>query len=86
MPDFGEFDRLVLAEAKAACRRRQAMTGYAWSVDHMIPLERGGAHAWHNIQVIPASLNSWKRDRLLLTEPAEWVGMLPGAAGTLFGG
>ena len=62
------------------------MTGYAWSVDHMIPLERGGAHAWHNIQVIPASLNSWKRDRLLLTEPAEWVGMLPGAAGTLFGG
>jgi 5-methylcytosine-specific restriction endonuclease McrA len=60
------------------------MTGYAWAIDHMIPLERGGAHAWYNIQVIPARLNSWKADRLVLTQPGEWVGMLPGAHGSLF--
>lgn len=81
--DFGEFDRFVLAEARAACRRRQAMTGYAWAVDHMVPLERGGKHAWYNVQVIPAWLNSWKRDRLVLTEPGEWVAHLPGAGGLL---
>jgi len=81
--DFGEFDRFVLAEAEDACRRRQAVTGYAWNVDHMIPLARGGKHAWHNVQVIPAWLNCWKRDRLVLTEPGEWVAHLPGAV-TLF--
>ena len=82
--DFGEFDRFVLSEAEEACKRRAAMTGYAWQVDHMIPLARGGAHAWHNIQVLPQRLNSWKCDRLVLTQPGEWVSMLPGALGALF--
>lgn len=81
--NFGEFDRFVLQEAKAACKRRTSMTGYKWSIDHMIPLERGGHHAWYNLQVIPAWMNSWKRDRLVLTEPGEWIQMLPGA-GPLF--
>lgn len=79
VPEFGEFDRFVLAEAKAACARREAMTGYAWHVDHMLPLARGGKHAWWNIQVIPAHMNAWKRDRLVLTDPGEWIGQLPGA-------
>ncbi|HKY46161.1 MAG TPA: HNH endonuclease [Pyrinomonadaceae bacterium] len=82
--DFGEFDRFVLAEAEEACKRRAALTGYAWQVDHMIPLSRGGKHAWYNIQAIPQRLNSWKCDRLVLTEPGEWVSMLPGALGALF--
>ena len=76
---LSEFDRLVFDEAVEACRRREAMTGYRWEIDHMIPLARGGAHAWHNLQVIPYSLNSWKRDSMVLTEPGQWVGMLPGA-------
>lgn len=80
--DFGEFDRFVLSEARAACRRRQRMTGYRWDIDHMVPLARGGKHAWYNIQVIPAWLNNWKNDRLVLTEPGEWIAHLPGA-GTL---
>jgi len=83
--DFGEFDRFVLAEAEEACRRRAEMTGYAWSVDHMIPLARGGEHAWHNVQVIPAKLNQWKGRRMLLTEPGEWAAYLPGADLPLFG-
>lgn len=83
VPDFGEFDRLVLAEAKEACKRREAMTGYAWAIDHMIPLRRGGKHAWHNVQVIPARLNSAKADRLIYTRPGEWIETLPGATPTL---
>lgn len=83
-PDFGEFDQFVLAEAKRAARRREVMTGYPWSIDHLIPLRRGGLHAWHNIQVIPARLNSWKSDKLLLTIPGEWVDYLPGARRHLF--
>lgn len=70
---FGDFDRFVLEEAFAAARRRKAMTGIDWHVDHMIPLSRGGAHAWHNIQVIPAEVNLWKRNRLIYTEPGQWL-------------
>lgn len=80
-PHFGELDRFVLEEAFAAARRRQAATGYRWHVDHMVPLARGGAHAWFNIQVIPAALNRWKGSRMVLTEPLQWVGFLPVACG-----
>lgn len=81
--DFGEFDQLVLAEAKAAAKRREEMTGYPWAIDHMVPLRRGGKHAWYNIQVIPAWLNSSKADRMIYTQPHEWVEALPGAMETL---
>lgn len=77
--DFGEFDQLVLSEAKLACKRREAMTGYRWAIDHMIPLRRGGKHAWWNIQVIPYRLNSLKGDRLIYTLRGEWIETLPGA-------
>lgn len=86
VPEFGDFDRFVLAEAKEACRRRAAMTGYDWAIDHMVPLARGGKHAWWNIQVIPAAINSWKRDRMMLTEPGEWVQLLPGGGGLFAAG
>ncbi len=82
--DFGELDKFVLSEAKRACKRRRAMTGYKWSVDHLIPLARHGLHAWHNIQVIPEKLNAWKGARLVLTLPGEWVAMLPGGTPTIF--
>lgn len=84
VPDFGDFDHFVLAEAEDACRRRAAMTGFDWHVDHMVPLARGGKHAWWNVQVIPARLNCWKGDALVLTQPGEWVAMLPGAGGELW--
>lgn len=71
--DFGDFDRFVIEEAFSASRRRRAMTGIDWHVDHMVPLSRGGAHAWHNIQVIPAEVNLWKRNRMIYTEPGHWL-------------
>lgn len=74
--DYGELDELVMLEAAAACRRREAMTGYRWEVDHMVPLSRGGLHSWSNVQVIPAWLNRWKRNRLVLTALGEWTAFL----------
>ncbi|WNL50864.1 HNH endonuclease [Xanthomonas phage Murka] len=71
--DFGEFDRFVMEEAAAACKRRESLHGEPFHVDHMIPLAKGGLHAWHNIQVIPARLNLSKKDKLILTTPFEWV-------------
>lgn len=76
-----DFTVFVMAEAVLATRRRRAMTGIDWHVDHMVPLSRGGAHAWHNIQVIPAWLNRWKSDRLILTCRGEWVRHLHHAHG-----
>ncbi|QJB21902.1 glycolate dehydrogenase [Xanthomonas phage FoX3] len=77
--DWSDFDQFVMEEAAAACKRREEMTGYAWHVDHMIPLAKGGLHCATNIQVIPASMNMSKGDKLTLTERMEWIGSLPGA-------
>jgi hypothetical protein len=83
---MGEFDRFVIAEAYRACKRRKAMTGYRWDVDHMIPIKRGGLHRYDNIQVIPRRLNLWKGDKLVLTCTGEYAEFLPGAMPTLFHG
>lgn len=71
--DFDEFDAFVALEAKRACDRRFAMTGYKWELDHMVPLNKGGMHKYDNMQVIPRKLNRIKSDRLIYTRPFEWV-------------
>lgn len=74
MPDdFGEFDAFVVEEAAAACKRRERMHGVKFHVDHIVPLARGGLHAWHNLQVIPAFLNVRKHTKLIFTKPGEWL-------------
>ncbi|QWY14252.2 HNH endonuclease [Xanthomonas phage M29] len=78
--DWSEFDAFVIEEAATACKRRESMTGYAWHVDHMVPLAKGGMHCASNIQVIPARMNLAKSAKLILTTPFEWVALLPGAA------
>lgn len=80
--DFGELDRFVIEEAFELARRREEQTGIKWHVDHMIPLSRGGAHAWHNIQVIPAEVNLWKRNRMVFTKPFEWLKFYDGRGRT----
>ena len=37
--------------------------GYAWSIDHIIPLSKGGTNAIDNLEVVPLSWNKSKRDR-----------------------
>lgn len=42
------------------------------TVDHIIPLARGGAHTWNNVQCVCAICNSYKRD-LVGEEVGQWV-------------
>lgn len=73
---FGEFDDLAWQEAYDLARQRQICTGVAWNVDHMIPLAAKtacGLHISENCQVIPAYLNNSKLNRMILTEPDEWI-------------
>jgi hypothetical protein len=73
---FGEFDRLVMREAADLLPLREIATGLKWEVDHMIPLQAStacGLHVGMNVQVIPKSLNRSKRNKMILTEPGEWL-------------
>lgn len=76
-PWFSELDALVWDESADLIERRRAATGIDWHADHMIPLRSKtvcGLHTWNNCQVIPASLNLRKKNKLILTDPGEWVG------------
>lgn len=71
-----ELTDLVAIEACDLAHRRFLATGFKWQVDHAIPLQARnacGLHTADNLQVIPQSLNSWKRNRLVLTERGEWI-------------
>lgn len=73
---YDEWDEFVMLEAIALAAEGAKCTGIAWHVDHMIPLkakEVCGLHCAGNIQVIPATLNTHKCNRLLFTEPLEWL-------------
>lgn len=73
---FGEFDDFVIQEAHALAALRGDETGIPWHVDHMLPM-RGrkisGLHCAHNIQVIPAAMNVRKINKMVLTNPLEWL-------------
>lgn len=74
--DFGELDEFIIEEANHLAEVRAGMFGFEWHVDHMIPLQSktaSGLHCGRNIQVIPASLNCAKRNRMLYTEELEWL-------------
>jgi hypothetical protein len=76
---FGEFDHFVMVEAAQLAADRGAATGLAWHVDHAIPLaakRASGLHCGHNLQVIPMFLNVSKLNRMVLTEPDEWLSFL----------
>jgi len=73
---YGEFDDFVMREAFDLSLRRNACTTVRWDIDHMIPMlarTASGLHCGVNIQVIPRPLNKQKGNKLLLTEPGEWV-------------
>lgn len=73
---FSEFDEFVMAEANHLVILRREATGIEWEVDHMIPLQAkiaSGLHVGANIQVLPMWFNRSKRNKMIFTEPFEWM-------------
>lgn len=73
---FGELDQFAIEEAAALCALRRSATGIKWAIDHMIPLKAktaSGLHVGDNLQVIPAAMNSAKRNRMQFTERGQWL-------------
>lgn len=71
-----EFDSFVWTEAADLVPKRRSATGIEWAADHMIPLRARtacGLHVGGNCQVIPAQLNCQKRNRMIFTEPLQWL-------------
>ena len=73
---LNEFDEFIIAEAFDLSFKRTKLHGIRWHVDHMIPLrakEACGFHCANNIQVIPQNLNNIKSNRMIFTNPFEWI-------------
>ena len=71
---------MVISEAYALAEQRKKETGIDWHVDHMYPLQGrrvSGLHCALNIQVIPGFMNASKRNRMIMTEPLEWLRHAP---------
>lgn len=73
---YDEWDDFVFQEAHDLAASRQRETGIEWNVDHMIPLQAEmacGLHVASNVQVIPKFFNLSKKNKMILTEPCEWL-------------
>lgn len=73
---YSELDEFVFNESNELSILRSVATGFDWHVDHMVPLRAKtvcGLHVWNNFQVIPAKINIAKRNKLIFTEPFEWL-------------
>lgn len=55
-----EYNPAIMAKMITEARRLGKTTGIPHSVDHIIPLAKGGWHHQDNLQIIPKSLNSSK--------------------------
>nr|WP_289108776.1 hypothetical protein [uncultured Halomonas sp.] len=76
LKNYGELDQFCLEEAYQQCKDMEQAFGIPWDIDHMIPLqacEASGLHSYTNIQVIPRSLNASKCNRMIYTEPLDWL-------------
>ena len=77
---FDELSKFVLKEAMSLNILREKVTTFNWHVDHMIPLQNPdvcGLHVWNNFQCIPSTMNTSKGNRLIYTNPHEWLYDIP---------
>ena len=61
--NLSELDLFVLSEAISLAKLREKMLGIKWHVDHVIPVSKGGASNYGNIQVVPALWNRRKSNK-----------------------
>lgn len=57
-------------------RELRDATGFEWDIDHCVPLKAkkaSGLNCVDNLQVIPASMNRKKGNRMIYTEPYSWL-------------
>ena len=75
-----ELSEFVCEEAYNLCLSREFCTNTSWHLDHMIPLRAKnvcGLHVWNNFQCIPSIMNSSKSNKLIYTNPHEWLYDIP---------
>ena len=77
---MNELDLFTNEEAYALCQLRSNLFQFTWHVDHMIPLQNPdvcGLHVWNNFQCIPSTMNLSKGNKLIYTNPHEWLYDIP---------
>lgn len=57
---LSDFDNFVLSEAVKLAKLRAKYSKFAWHVDHIIPVSKGGTSKSENLQVVPAKWNQQK--------------------------
>lgn len=60
-----EWNDFVCREVYELAHERTQETGFAWHVDHVVPLQGklvSGLHVWYNLAVIPATVNQSKNN------------------------
>ena len=66
-PWLSDDDYWMMSQAYELAAQRSKLFGFAWHVDHIIPLQGkdvSGLHVPLNLQVIPGSVNSQKGNRM----------------------
>jgi len=63
-------DKFVIEECYGLMQLRTTKMGFAWHVDHIIPLSKGGLHKPTNLQVVPATWNLQKNNN----HQEKWIG------------
>ena len=66
-----ELTEFVFEEAHHLRGLRDAITGFKWHVDHVLPLQGKqvcGLHVWNNFAVIPATINLKKSNKYAISE------------------
>lgn len=77
---YSELDSFVYQECQSLALLREGLLNFNWHVDHMIPLQNPdvcGLHVWNNFQCLPQVMNNSKSNKLIYTNPHEWLYDIP---------